>query len=43
MHMSHEARDGPSRRWSMPVARAALMALMKKWMAVNEAPALTIP
>ena len=43
MHMRHEARDQPPRRWSTQVARAALMALMGKWMAVHEVPALTIP
>ena len=43
MHMRHEARDQPPRRWSTQVARAALMALMGKWMAAHEAPALTIP
>ena len=43
MHMRHEARDQPPLRWSMQVARAALMALMGKRMAAHEAPALTIP
>ena len=43
MHMRHEARDQPPLRWSMQVARAALMALMSKRMAAHEAPALTIP
>ena len=43
MHMSNEARDQPPRTWSTQVARAVLMALMGKWMAAHEAPALTIP